>query len=710
MKNTKKMFLVGATALACVSAFIGAMNLNSVTVKAEDTFYMDGASVRMEDPSGIRFHTVVENKTEGYTYGTLLIPQADFTGETLTVDTPNVVDIPAVNWKSDAEYTTALGGIVKDGVISNFPKSQYNSVIMARSYAKDSNGEVVAYTDTTSRTLAQVASIALTDTREDYEVTDTEDRAYLAGICDHVLGNDGFAFNQTSVELVVGTSLDLTSVFATTNGNEGLKAIWEVTDGADYVTVTKDELGAMTGVTAKAEGTVVLTATIGSYEVELTVNTKAHEVAANEVVDFKYAGDLKLANITNEGDVNSIEFVEEFQGAQGVLKVNANNWGRFGFDPLQAMTAYENYNYLVVRMWVETTATDGFVYIKETTDGKSLTNLSSGRWLSYYFPGSTFKTQWADFGSYYSSMAMNRAGTYYIDKIYMTNEKEVIDFTHSTDLASAVNVENAPFSYVEEYQGAQGVLKVDAASWGCLKFKAIMGGSNGYTYDNYADSKYLVIRMYATNACNFQIASSNGVPKTQLILDGWTDLYFDASAFMTQWSDTGNYYSALIFKSAGTYYIDTIYMTNSAPATMTVIDFNSANGVSSSYVTNQWDASYSYVAEYQGAQGILKIDAKNYGCLSFKNLADLSFAENYKYLVVRAWVDTAYAGDGGNSLRLGYSTGEVIAPVSGCWYEYKFDVAGFVNFWSSYGWSDYRASLTFGYASTWYIDSIYFAN
>ena len=263
MKNTKKMFLVGATALACVSAFIGAMNLNSVTVKAEDTFYMDGASVRMEDPSGIRFHTVVANKTEGYTYGTLLIPQADFTGETLTVDTPNVVDIPAVNWKSDAEYTTALGGIVKDGVISNFPKSQYNSVIMARSYAKDSNGEVVAYTDTTSRTLAQVASIALTDTREDYEVTDTEDRAYLAGICDYVLGNDGFAFNQTSVELVVGTSLDLTSVFATTNGNEGLKAIWAVTEGADYITVMSDELGAMTGVTAKAEGTVVLTATIG---------------------------------------------------------------------------------------------------------------------------------------------------------------------------------------------------------------------------------------------------------------------------------------------------------------------------------------------------------------------------------------------------------------------------------------------------------------
>ena len=711
MKNMKKLVIASAAFLAFASSLVGVANMGSASAEGND-FYMDGASVRMADPSGIRFHTVVENKKDGYTYGTLLIPQADFTGETLTVDTPNVVDIPAINWKSETEYTTALGGLVKDGVISNFPKSQYNSTILACSYAKDENGTVVAYTETTSRTLAQVASIALTDTTEN-AVTDETARAYLTGICDYVLGEDGFALAQTSVEVVVGTYLDLTSVFATTNGNEGLKAIWEVTDGADYITVMSDELGAMTGVKATAEGTATLTATIGSYEVELTLNTKLHEVAENEVVDFKYAGDLKLANITKEGDVQSVEYVEEFQGAQGVLKVTANNWGRWGFDPLQEMSAYEGYNYLVVRMWVETTSTDGFMYIgNDYTSAAclSMTNISSGRWLNYYFKGETFRTQWADLGNYYSSMATNRAGSYYIDKIYMTNEMEVIDFTHATDVASSVNAGSAPFSYVDEFQGAQGVLKIDAASWGCWKFKAVMGGSNGYTYDNYAGAKYIVIRMYATNACNFQIAESNGGPKTQLILDGWTELYFDATAFMSQWVDTGSYYSALIFKSAGTYYIDKIYMMNSAPATMTVIDFNSANGISSSYVINQWDAPFSYVSEFQGAQGVLKVDAANYGCLSFKNLADLSFAKNYKYLVVRAWVDTAYASSGGNSLRLGYSSGEIITPVSGCWYEYKFDVAGFVSFWSSYEWTNYNASLTFGYASTWYIDSIYFAN
>lgn len=142
-----------------------------------------------------------------------------------------------------------------------------------------------------------------------------------------------------------------------------------------------------------------------------------------------------------------------------------------------------------------------------------------------------------------------------------------------------------------------------------------------------------------------------------------------------------------------------------------MIDFYNENVVGNSYVKNQWDATPSYLAEYQGATGVLKVQAKNYGCLSFKNLVDLSMAENFTHLVVRAWVDTAYANNSGeNSLRLGYETGETIAPVSGCWYEYAFDVKGFVDFWQTYGWSNFNASLVFGYASTWYIDSIYFAN
>lgn len=426
----------------------------------------------------------------------------------------------------------------------------------------------------------------------------------------YVLGEDGFAFAETSVDVMLGLSLDLTSVFAEENSNEGLKAIWSIREGAEYITVTTDALGAMTAIEANAEGTAVLAATIGSYEVELTVNAKAREVAENEVVDFKYASDLSSANITNESDVNSIEFIEEFQGAQGVLKVEAKGWGRFGFDPLQNMSDYEGYKYLVVRMWVETNTAGAYVYIGSdfsSPDCRSKTTLQTGRWLNYYFKGETIRTQWEDLGSYYTSMAVYATGTYYIDKIYVTNEMEVIDFTHSTDLASAVNAGSAAFSYVDEFQGAQGVLKVDAASWGCLKFKAIMGGDNGYKYDNYAGAKYIVLRMYATNACNFQIANTNGGQLTELAPNAWRDIYFDAVAFMNQWTDTGNYYSSLIFKTAGTYYIDKIYMTDTVSEKLDMLDFY--NESTKSYLTSGgWDITATqYYSEFQGAQGVMAI-------------------------------------------------------------------------------------------------------
>ena len=705
MKNMKKIMVASAALLACAFSFAGVATVN--TAKADGAgFYMDGASVRMSDPSGIRFHTVVENKQDGYSYGTLLIPEADFTGEALTVDTPNVVDIPAINWKSETEYTTALGGVVKDGVITNFPKSKYNSVIMARSYAKDVSGNYT-YTETTSRTLANVASVSLTDTREGYAITDADDRKYLADICDYVLGEDGFAFAETSVDVMLGLSLDLNSVFAEENSNEGLKAIWSVREGADYVAVTTDALGAMTAIEAMAEGTAVLAATIGSYEVELTVNAKAREIAVNEVVDFKYASDLSSANITNESDVNSIEFIEEFQGAQGVLKVTTNDWGRFGFDPLQKMSAYEGYDYLVVRMWVETNTAGAYVYIGSdfsSPDCRSKTTLQTGRWLNYYFKGETFRTQWEDLGSYYTSMAVYATGTYYIDKIYVTNEMEVIDFTHSTDLASAVNAGSAAFSYVDEFQGAQGVLKVDAASWGCLKFKAIMGGDNGYKYDNYAGAKYIVLRMYATNACNFQIANTNGGQLTELAPNAWRDIYFDAVAFMNQWTDTGNYYSSLIFKTAGTYYIDKIYMTDTVSEKLDMLDFY--NESTKSYLTSGgWDITATqYYSEFQGAQGVMAITGSGgYALQCFKIMESTKLLDEYTHFVIRAYADTA---SDSSYIRLDYN-GTVQQPVEkGVWKDYIFTIEEFKNFLNS---ATYKG-LRFGAAGTYYIDCMYVTN
>ena len=704
MKKMKKLILTSATLLAFASAFLGFSNLNPVTVKAENGISIIGASVRANDPTGIRFHTVVEGgAVEGYSYGTLIIPKADFTGESLTVDTPNVVNVPALRWKSETEFTVALGGVETNGVIANFPKSQYNKDILACSYAQDVNG-AYTYTDVTTHTLAKVASVSLTNTLEGGQVTDGTARTFMENICDYVLGEDGFALSQTSVDLTVGDKLTLASLFAETNGNEGLKAVWEVVSGNEYISAEKDDIGAIVSLGAKGAGTAVVKATIGTKTAELTVNAKEREIAANEVVDFKFEGDLELANITNEGDLTGLSFVDEYQGAKGVLKIEANNWGRWGFDSLQPMTAFANYKYLVDRIWVETASADAYLYIKETGVGKAITPIKTGRWVNYYFPGETFIAQWADMGSYYSSMATNRAGSYYIDKIYMTNDMEVIDFAHATDIAAAKDKGSATISYLDEYQGAQGVLKVDAASWGCLGFTPINALAD------YSEYSYIVLRMNATVTSNLQIAQTNGTQMSEIIPNVWREIYFDAAAFRTQWADAGNYYSALIFKTAGTFYIDEIYMTNEVPETFTVIDFANESYVGSSYLKNQWDATPSYLSEYQGATGVLKVESKNYGCLSFKNLVSLDLCAKFTHLVVRVWIDTPYASSGANTIRVGYGSGETISLESGCWKEYAFDMNGFVKFWKDYGWSDYRASLTFGYASTYYIDCIYAAN
>ena len=586
MKNTKKLVIASVAFLACASSFVGFANLNSATAEAGNGFYMDGASVRVMDPSGIRFHTVVENKVDGYTYGTLLIPEADFTGDALTVATPNVVDIPAINWKSETEYTTALGGIVKEGVISNFPKSKYNSSILARSYAKDANGAVVAYTDTTSRTMAQVASIALTDTTED-KITDETARAYLTGICDYVLGEDGFALAQTSVNVMVGETLDLTSVFATNNGNEGLKAIWSVLEGADYVTVQNDQLGAMTAISAKAEGTAVLMATIGSYEVELTVNAKAREVAANEVVDFKYASDLSRAKVENAGNIEAIEYLDEYEGANGVVKVTHKGWSNLAFDPLKSMSEYESYDYLVVRVYLN--ADDIYsqaLYIAGYKfDHCTTTKVANGVWKDYYFDAQLFLTQWQDLGSGYSSLGFKSAGISYIDKIYMTNTAPhtLINFDNESDLANFSVSEGSTITWLEEDpfkikvgSGGSGDIKLNG---GAVKVSFSGSTSHSFSFNlpnslaNYKDYTYVTFYMVfpsldskitciaPKNCGDYATGYMNNYDKTAWINNqtqycfAWT---FKIGNFLND--DTATVKLLSSNTSAGEYYISDIYV------------------------------------------------------------------------------------------------------------------------------------------------------
>ena len=724
-KNTKNLLLAASCLCGAVmaSAAFGVFQTETVSAEEMGISMIPGASIRMDVTqddngqvtgydTGIRFSAtvspmladaLVENAeyVAGAELGMFIVPQQYIQAFEASAYTDYFTYFSEVKGKAKEEISyvcdaSALNVTEETTVnvsILKLLEKNYNLSYQAVAYYTQTVGDTVKYIYTApsdARTVSFVANGALLDTETNYSA---EQKTALANILERAVQLK----SNFKVTVNAGEWFDLQEAFTSEITAEDLA--FTVKEG-DCVTLKGGFMD--TDVDDAGEAVVNVTAYDGLVDFDIEVTVKAREIADNEVIDFKLASDLQYADGKGE---STLEYVESFNGAQGVLKATAGNWSHIGFKTLKPISEYAG-KYLVMRMWIETESTDGFVYIVDSANDRSLTAIKTGYWVNYYFKGETFLQQWQDQGNYYSSLATNRAGTYYIDKIYMTDELEVVSFDSQTDFSYALNREGIEtLSYVESFEGAQGVVKVvDTDGWAVLGFKTVM------PIATYANAKYLVIRMYATAASTLKIANPYSYSYNDAQVNEWVEYCFDGAAFVKQWADQGNYYSSLFLGKAGTYYIDKIYVTDEVPSTLSVNSFTSEAYAGDSYVKNQWDAPVSYLSEYQGATGVLKVTAANWGCLSFKNLVNLSLCEEYTHLVVRMWVDTAYASSGGNTVRLGYSSGQTLTPESGCWKDYAFDMSGFVSFWSSYGWSDYRASLTFGYASTYYIDCIYAAN
>lgn len=268
MNKLKKTLMFGM-ALCAVSAMFGGVGAAMFGKADEATSenptivspMIKGASVRMADPTGIRFETEVE-KQEGYTYGTLIIPKELISIELLTVNTEKALNAPAQKWRADTSgYNIVLGGSQGENGITNFPELNYNTTLVARSYMEKDG--VYSYSDQIERTFAYVASAALADTSKDGAITDTQHRTFLQGVCDYVLGEDGFEFSKT--EVVVADKIDLNTLFSSDNGAEGMVAQWS----SDSISVaTVNEKGE---VEIKEEGSATITAKIGTKEANILV-------------------------------------------------------------------------------------------------------------------------------------------------------------------------------------------------------------------------------------------------------------------------------------------------------------------------------------------------------------------------------------------------------------------------------------------------------
>lgn len=758
LKKTKKLVFALSCLSLAVLAGAGFSALDGVfagaeTASADDLYISAGASVRTDEvvednevvgyDTGIRFtanasadlvESLVETTGDTVTYktgaelGMFIVPTSYMSDYTKYVKENDAIDYfdyfqtqkgktkAQIAYTCNAEDLDAVNGVTYRVALMELLEKNYTRAYQSVAYYT-LNG-VTYYTEPSdSRTVSQVIDSALQATDVSFE---DSQKSAMAGILEraielrtHAGGTGANALHTVAVH--GDKTLNLKSRFYEITASD---IAFEIVSGDDVIAI---EDGVVSALKADSTAKVKVTAYNGLVDFDVTVRTPS--LGETEVIDFAAASDLSVANITNEGALKSVTYLDEFQGAQGVLKVDAKDWGHLGFDPLQSINAYTSAKYLVVRMWVDTTASDGFVYIGtdfSSADNKSMTSIYSGKWVNYYFKAKTFTNQWLDLGSYYSSLATNRAGQYYIDKIYVTNEAEVIDFACAGDVAFAKNQNSAPFSYEEEFNGAQGVLKINAGSWSEFRFTPIMS----YTYteddetkrnfDNYADYNYLVIRMYSTVSLNMQIAGSNGTQLSGVRANDWMDVYFDGNAFKKQWNDTGSYYSSLIFKSAATIYIDKIYMTEELPEKLTVLDFSSEDSIN--YIDTSgdygWDiTARAYLPDYQDAQGVMSLTASGGYAIQKMKLGHIStepLKGNYTHFVIRAYADTAVTSA---YIRLGYSytySGNAIQQTVavGEWKDYVFTMEEFDAFWAN---ASYKG-LRFGGAGTYYIDCMYFAN
>ncbi len=317
MKSNKKLKVVSLTTLAaaCVLSGVFALNANTAAAAEEDKFHEVGASIRVSSKDkGIRFaFGLLEDYTgEDYEIGTLIIPKevlganelkhnddkADETDETdvdylLIPCTKNFLDNATVKGaKDDYKYYNVA--------LTEIPDVRYNTVLVARSYYKNANGEYV-YSDVVERSIGYVASAVLNSNPNAF---DKETKETIEGIVDKGFGN-------ATVE--VDFEKDLLSVNDTTTfevTNTEYKAVWS-SSNEEVATVDKDG-----NVKAVKGGETTITAKIGnktaSQEVYVVGNGLYSDQIGIRIYGNDLSGDTNYLNVTS-GDNGEMDVKATFK-------------------------------------------------------------------------------------------------------------------------------------------------------------------------------------------------------------------------------------------------------------------------------------------------------------------------------------------------------------------------------------------------------------
>ncbi len=260
MRKVLKKVLIGVSSLAFIACSALAIS-NVYEAKADSDYYVEtstfalkeGASIRLDEPTGIRFTTTVANDyAVDREFGTIIVPKHLNDNDTVDInDAARGLNIPFKN-----VFAIENGAKVYTAVVGNMPVENpdaLNLKFQAASYAK--RGNDYTYTQTVTRSISQVASMAY---RADS--TDTVSLQFI----NTAISRLSLSMDNTKVD--EGKTVKLT----VNNLPEGMVAIWS-SENEEIATVDADGV-----VTAKKKGDVTITAQIGGTEVSATVSV--HEV------------------------------------------------------------------------------------------------------------------------------------------------------------------------------------------------------------------------------------------------------------------------------------------------------------------------------------------------------------------------------------------------------------------------------------------------
>ena len=157
MKKQNKKWILTAAALVMLAATAGATALTNTTAKAESSdFVMDGAAIRYNEPTGIRFAAVVTEdlknqveSSENQSFGALILPNDYLESITIDEEHPHTTQLNGIQYNS-AEGLKAVWNTEEEQYevrysIADVQYGNYNRDWFGIVYIKTVDGDSVTY-------------------------------------------------------------------------------------------------------------------------------------------------------------------------------------------------------------------------------------------------------------------------------------------------------------------------------------------------------------------------------------------------------------------------------------------------------------------------------------------------------------------------------------------------------------------------------------